>query len=87
MHRSLGQHRLLALAFLLHLLLGLGVGRWWALALCAFPPDWPLVFPASMPPDPDVTQYPEMVSLVALMALPLTRGLTALAWRFAATRV
>ena len=75
-HESLGQHPLVLAAIGVHLLLGLGVGRWWALGLSAFPLAWPLVFPGSMPPDPDITDYPAMVSLLAMMALPLTIGLT-----------
>lgn len=58
----------------LHLLLGLGVGRLWALGLCVLPLVWALAFAGSVPADPDILDYEGMLVLMLMMALPLTLG-------------
>ncbi len=78
LHLTMGQTLLVPAALGLHLLLGLGVGRWWALGLCVLPLVWALAFAGSVPADPDIPDYEGMLVLVLMMALPLTVGLTAL---------
>ena len=64
---------------LIHVTVGALIGSYWAVALCTFPAIFSLLFPAALPADSDVPDYPALVATILIAAvLPLAAILVAL---------